>query len=152
MCQINIDKYLLARYKQGGRTLPDVDCYGLVLEFFKNELKINLPLEQSITDISQAPEGEKNFKKIVKYAEVTEINLERDKIYLCGFYTKNNFYLCGFYTKNNFLAHCGIVINKKILHINKNGAVLQSIGTIKRIYSLWSLRFYEITFDSCSTS
>ena len=43
MCQINIDKYLLARYKQGGRTLPDVDCYGLVLEFFKNELKINLP-------------------------------------------------------------------------------------------------------------
>ena len=113
MCQINIDKYLLARYKQGGRTLPDVDCYGLV----------------------------KNFKKIVKYAEVTEINLERDKIYLCGFYTKNN-----------FLAHCGIVINKKILHINKNGAVLQSIGTIKRIYSLWSLRFYEITFDSCSTS
>ena len=89
MCQINIDKYLLARYKQGGRTLPDVDCYGLVLEFFKNELKINLPLEQSITDISQAPEGEKNFKKIVKYAEVTEINLERDKIYLCGFYTKN---------------------------------------------------------------
>ena len=70
MCQINIDKYLLARYKQGGRTLPDVDCYGLVLEFFKNELKINLPLEQSITDISQAPEGEKNFKKIVKYAEL----------------------------------------------------------------------------------
>ena len=51
MFQINIDKYLLARYKQGGRTLPDVDCYGLVLEFFKNELKINLPLEQSITDI-----------------------------------------------------------------------------------------------------
>ena len=81
MCQINIDKYLLARYKQGGRTLPDVDCYGLVLEFFRNELKINLPLEQSITDISQAPEGEKNFKKIVKYAEVTEKNLERDKIY-----------------------------------------------------------------------
>ena len=131
MCQINIDKYLLARYKQGGRTLPDVDCYGLVLEFFKNELKINLP--------SQAPEGEKNFKKIVKYAEVTEINLERDKIYLCGFYTKNN-----------FLAHCGIVINNKILHINKNGAVLQSIGTIKRIYSLWSLKFYEITRNSCT--
>ena len=104
MCQINIDKYLLARYN---------------LEFFKNELKINLPLEQSITDISQAPEGEKNFKKIVKYAEVTEINLERDKIYLCGFYTKNN-----------FLAHCGIVIDKKILHINKNGAVMQSIGTL----------------------
>ena len=47
MCQINIDKYLLARYKQGGRTLPDVDCYGLVLEFFKNELKINLPLDNS---------------------------------------------------------------------------------------------------------
>ena len=106
MCQINIDKYLLARYKQGGRTLPDVDCYGLVL---------------------------------VKYAEVTEINLERDKIYLCGFYTKNN-----------FLAHCGIVINNKILHINKNGAVLQSIGTIKRIYSLWSLKFYEITRNSCT--
>ena len=123
MCQINIDKYLLARYKQGGRTLPDVDCYGLVLEFFKNELKINLPLEQSITDISQAPEGEKN--------------LNRDKIYLCGFYTKNN-----------FLAHCGIVIDRKILHINKNGAVLQSIGTIKRIYSLWSLKFYEITYNS----
>ena len=141
MCQINIDKYLLARYKQGGRTLPDVDCYGLVLEFFKNELNINLPLEQSITDISQAPEGEKNFKKIVKYAEVTEKNLERDKIYLCGFYTKNN-----------FLAHCGIVIDKKILHINKNGAVLQSIGTIKRIYNLWSLKFYEITCDCCSTS
>ena len=129
MCQISIDKYLLARYKQGGRTLPDVDCYGLVLEFFKNELKINLPLEQSITDISQAPEGEKNF------------NLERDKIYLCGFYTKNN-----------FLAHCGIVIDKKILHINKNGAVLQSIGTIKRIYSLWSLKFYEITCDSCTST
>ena len=103
----NIDKYLLARYKHGGRTLPDVDCYGLVLEFFKNELKINLPLEQSITDVSQAPEGEKNFKKIVKYAEVTEKNLERDKIYLCGFYTKNN-----------FLAHCGIVINNKILQGN----------------------------------
>ena len=111
------------------------------LEFFKNELKINLPLEQSITDISQAPEGEKNFKKIVKYAEVTEINLERDKIYLCGFYTKNN-----------FLAHCGIVIDKKILHINKNGAVMQSIGTIKRIYSLWSLKFYEITRDSCTST
>jgi NlpC/P60 family. len=137
MCQINIDKYLLARYKHGGRTLPDVDCYGLVLEFFKNELKITLPLEQSITDVSQASEGEKNFKKIVKYAEITEINLERDKIYLCGFYAKNN-----------FLAHCGIVINNKILHINKNGAVLQSIGTIKRIYSLWSLKFYEITYNS----
>ena len=40
MCQINIDMYLLARYKQGGRVLPDVDCYGLVLEFFKTELKI----------------------------------------------------------------------------------------------------------------
>ena len=201
MCRINIDKYLLARYKQGGRTLPDVDCYGLVLEFFKNELKINLPLEQSITDISQAPEGEKNFKKIVKYAEVTEINLERDKIYLLPdvdcyglvleFFKnelkinlpleqsitdisqapegeknfkkivkyaevteinleRDKIYLCGFYTKNNFLAHCGIVIDKKILHINKNGAVLQSIGTIKRIYSLWSLKFYEIT-RNCRT-
>ena len=81
------------------------------------------------------------YKKIVKYAEVTEINLERDKIYLCGFYTKNN-----------FLAHCGIVIDKKILHINKNGAVLQSIGTIKRIYSLWSLKFYEITCNSCTST
>ena len=80
MCQINIDKYLLARYKQGGRTLPDVDCYGLVLEFFKNELKINLPLEQSITDISQAPEGEKNFKKIVKYAEFFYLSLFRSAL------------------------------------------------------------------------
>lgn len=139
MCQINIDKYLLARYKQGGRVLPDVDCYGLVLEFFKNELKINLPLEQSVTDVSQAPEGEKNFKKFVKYDEITEKNLNRDKIYLCGFYTKNN-----------FLAHCGIVINNKILHINKNGAVLQSISAIKRIYSLWSLKYYEITCNSCT--
>ena len=81
--------------------------------------------------------AKKNFKKIVKYAEITEINLERDKIYLCGFYTKNN-----------FLAHCGIVIDRKILHINKNGAVSQSIGTIKRIYSLWSLKFYEIAYNS----
>lgn len=37
---IDVSKYLSGRYVEGGRTWPDVDCYGIVLEVRKD---IGLP-------------------------------------------------------------------------------------------------------------
>ena len=130
MSQIDITKYLRIRYKFGGRDYPNLDCFGLVMCFFRDELGIELPLDKSICDATS--ENENLVKKSVKYKQVNECDLCDNKAYIACFYGDGKF------------RHCGVVIHKKILHTSQNGTAYKSIKDCKLRFTVWEIKFYEV--------
>lgn len=130
MYQINIFKYLNIKYKFGGRKYPYLDCFGLVMCFYRDELNIQLPLEQSICDAST--DNENILKQKVKYTEVKECDICNNRIYIACFYHAEEF------------RHCGVVVNKKILHTSQLGTAYQSISDCKIRFNLWGIKYYEV--------
>lgn len=130
-----IDRYLAVRYKLGGREYPLLDCWGLVLAFYRDELGIILPLEEAICDSASAYIGETDVKSKIAYIEKEECLLD------------NNPYIVCFYNQKR-LFHCGILLNNHVLHTRRNGTVFQKISSVKKQYRLWELRYYEVTGKS----
>ena len=85
MYQVN--KYLVCQYRYGGRNFPYLDCWGLVLNFYKNELNIDLPLNESVKDMSA--DVENTTKRQIKYCEIKESDLCADTVYIACFYCNN---------------------------------------------------------------
>lgn len=50
----HIDDYLLIRHTPGGRKFPDLDCWGLVLDYYREQLGVTLP---EYTDLAQSSMG-----------------------------------------------------------------------------------------------
>ena len=128
MYQVN--KYLVCQYRYGGRNFPYLDCWGLVLNFYKNELNIDLPLNESVKDMST--DVENTTKRQIKYCEIKESDLGADTVYIACFYC------------NNKLKHCGVVVNKRILHTTNTGTCYKSIRDTKISYKLWKIKYYEV--------
>lgn len=125
-------RYLVCQYAVGGRKYPNLDCWGLVIEFYRAELNINLPLEEGIKSSTEAYKVENEVKSQIHYVEVDKPS--KDKVYV----------VC-FYTSNSRLTHCGIYLNNHILHINSKGCMYQPLSLVKSLYKRWSLKFYEVT-------
>lgn len=113
---MSFDKYVGFKYREKGRVAPDLDCYGLVRLFYKEELKIDLPSfdenyeatdDERITDlIAQYKEG---WKK-VEFPEVGDLILFR----VMGRET-----------------HLGVMISSShFIHVRENmDSVIESIST-----------------------
>ena len=53
-----IDHYLSVKYQTGGRVFPNLDCWGLVITFFRDELGIDIPLTKSLASQKNSREIE----------------------------------------------------------------------------------------------
>ncbi len=97
-------KYLLVKHTPNGRKYPYLDCWGLILEYYRCELGIELPkfcdLEQSTMTLG----ANKLVDNVHCFVEVAE--------------PQNNDVVT-FY-RNNLLYHVGIYIDGKLLHTTDN--------------------------------
>lgn len=136
MYQIDLTRYLRIKYKFGGRDYPNLDCFGLVMCFYRDELGITLPLDKSICDATS--ENENLVKEKIKYRQVKEQELCDNKMYIACFYGGGKF------------RHCGVVIDRKILHTSQNGTAYKSISDCRLRFNAWEIKYYEVVSEGCS--
>ncbi len=126
-----IDRYLSVKYQAGGRVFPNLDCWGLVITFFRDELGIDIPLTKSLASQKNSKEIETEIKSKIIYNEVK--NPSKDSIYIVCFYDNDN----------DRVVHCGILLSGKLLHTSKYGTKYESISDAIRFHP-WTVKFYLI--------
>ncbi len=105
-------KYLTIPYVDKGSTFKGCDCYGLVLLFLKEELKIELTSLMTYYSITDFDTIEKQVKiESEKFKKITHI-----KDLLFGD-------VLVFKVQGKFNAHCGIYLGENFLHTRKGVGV-----------------------------
>ena len=122
-----IDRYLSVKYHAGGRVFPDLDCWGLVITFFRDELGIDIPLTKSLASQKNSKEIESEIKSKIIYSEIRKPN--NDSVYIACFYD------------NNRIVHCGILLSGKLLHTSRYGTKYESISDAIRFHP-WTVKYY----------
>lgn len=122
-----IDRYLSVKYQTGGRVFPDLDCWGLVITFFHDELGIDIPLTKSLASQKNSKEIETELKSKIIYNEVNEPN--KDSVYIVCFYD------------NGRVVHCGILLSGKLLHTSRYGTKYESVSDAIRFHP-WTVKYY----------
>lgn len=119
-----LNHYLLNSYRPNGRKYPHLDCWGLVVYWYRRELGIEL---NEYADLSQKTmsEGEAkekaHFKKVRAPSEGT---------------------VCAFYDGRDILFHVGVYTHGKLLHAHKAGTRWESVGNAIRFKNV-TVRYYD---------
>ena len=58
-------------------------------------------------------------------------------------------YIACFYGDGKF-RHCGVVIDRKILHTSQSGTVYKSISDCRLRFNAWEIKYYEVVSEGCS--
>ena len=98
----SINDYLLNKHTPNGRTFPNLDCWGLIVDFYREQLGIQL---NEYTDLDSKCMG-KGFMK------------ERDSGRFVETKEPENGDVIAFFS-NARLYHVGIYINGRILHTSQ---------------------------------
>ena len=102
MWQVNLNRYLLSRHVRGGRSFPNLDCWGLVRDVYKS-IGATLP---EFVDFEQC-----TMHKAAKSCIAENLFFEVDEL--------QDFDVIAFFRKNR-LFHVGICYQNKILHTTQN--------------------------------
>nr|DAE41630.1 MAG TPA: NlpC/P60 family [Caudoviricetes sp.]DAL17911.1 MAG TPA_asm: NlpC/P60 family [Caudoviricetes sp.] len=102
MWQVNLNRYLLSRHVRGGRSFPNLDCWGLVRDVYKS-IGATLP---EFVDFEQC-----TMHKAAKSCIAEHLFFE--------VYEPQDFDVIAFFRKNR-LFHVGICYQNKILHTTQN--------------------------------
>lgn len=106
---MNIEKYIGIPFKNGGRSLKGIDCYGLIWLIYKNELGIELP---DFMDLCYTQGWYKD-------SNIIEENIDSKK-WIRVYPPFRKFDGLLFYDTSNsdIASHIGMVVdNKKFIHI-----------------------------------
>lgn len=122
-----LNYYLLNNYKLTGYEYPYLNCWGLVVLWYKNELGIELDYYTDLNHktMSEGEEQEKaHFKQVRAPSEGT---------------------ICAFYDGRDILYHVGVYTHGKLLHTHKGGTKWESVGNAIRFQNV-TVRYYD--YDS----
>ena len=122
MFQIN--HYLQNKYKINGRVYPHLDCWGLIVYYYKNELEVTLNEYTDFTYKTMTCGQDKELST----GQFKEINAPVDD--------------CVVTFSRERLFHVGIFKNGKILHTHQGGTKYESIESAVKFQNV-KLRFYE---------
>ena len=124
----SLGKYIGLPYKNLGRDLKGIDCYGLIYLIFQNERKIELP---DFTDLMYEKEWYKSKNHILD-------NVDEKWIEVSSSYKKYDIFLMKLGTKN-IVNHCGMFIEgDKFIHIYEN-----QTSMISHLNGFWSDIFHK---------
>lgn len=70
MADVDVSKYVGMRFEKGGRGPESWDCYGLLREFYKVELGIELPLHCGYSDVMTPDSAEAIQRGLVDWSPV----------------------------------------------------------------------------------
>ena len=131
---INFEKYMDISFKEKGRDLSGLDCYGLIYIFFKNELGIILPdfLEVKYHG-DWSKKGEDHILENIPntFNKVVDSEFKKFDLHL-------------FFDSTGIASHVGMNIgNGKFLHINEGSySRISNLGIYKRLlYGTLRYRF-----------
>lgn len=99
------NQYVGIPYKPGGRDMNGLDCWGLVLLFFREQLAITLPdWEKSLNDIKQMTTGRDD---LLKQGQAVEL-------------IKPKNYAIVLQSRGPMAMHAGVYHQGGIIHVGKN--------------------------------
>lgn len=119
-----LNHYLLNVHRPNGREYPHLDCWGLVVYWYKNELGIEL---NEYTDLSQKNMSEGEAKEKEHFKEVR---------------APSEGTVCAFYDGRGILYHVGVYTHGKLLHTHKGGTRWESVGNVVRFKNV-TVRYYD---------
>lgn len=99
----SIDDYLLIKHTPNGRTFPNLDCWGLIVDYYREMLRIQI---NEYTDLTAA-----NMSTGLMYERLSGRFVETKK--------PRNGDVIAFFV-NARLYHVGIYINGRILHTSQS--------------------------------
>lgn len=99
----SIDDYLLIKHTPNGRTFPNLDCWGLIVDYYREMLGIQI---NEYTDLNAS-----NMSTGLMY--------ERNSNRFCETKEPRNGDVIAFFV-NARLYHVGIYINGRILHTSQS--------------------------------
>lgn len=121
------NKYFLNKWTRGGRQFPNLDCWGLIVDIYRDRLGIVLDDYHQFTESNMT-------KGLIKESENNFIKIDNPENYDIA---------C--WITNGQLKHVGIYINNYILHADrKSGTSLTPVTKTNEknivFYRHWSLR------------
>ena len=97
-----IDDYLLIKHTHNGRVYPRLDCWGLIVDFYRENLKINLDEHTDLTQKSMT----KGVNEECKQGRFIEVITPEDYDIVCFFLRDR-------------LFHVGVFLNGHLLHTSE---------------------------------
>lgn len=129
MYQIN---YLENKYTYDGRHFPNCNCYGLVKEFYRNELGITL---DDYVQFS-CKELDNGYKQEMRNGYFKEIENPCEGC-IVGFF------------RHGMMVHIAIYTDNKILHTDQYGTRKENINSYLK-FKLLKVRFFK--YESASVA
>lgn len=116
--------YLLNNYRLNGRSYPYLDCWGLVVYWYRRELGIELN-EYTQLNYKTMSDGENQEKAHFREAPMPSEGS-----------------VCAFYDGRGLLYHVGVYTHGKLLHTHKGGTRWESIESAMKFQNI-TVRYYN---------